>query len=276
LVVVAEIVAQQVGLLGFTQAVTVARFGAVVVAFVALGVLLDDLHWLALKAAGVFFFDFSAEVVVGLLTGKKRFGILGGLIYFTLEAWDFTFGESPGFGLQPADATLRCACFRLQAVELRLMPFHVRPQAFGGAQVEFFQFGGKSGVLGFAFGQADESLQGMFQFNQRADFFVGKGETRSKDAIALVKGDHLPCDFVQAALAAFNLTRVGALADEPASVDLGVEVAVGVVAADETFAGDGGAVGAEGCYIVTLNVVTEEKVYEGAGSGVLSDDFAGK
>ena len=74
-------------------------------------------------------------------------------------------------------------------------------------------------------------------------------------------------------LAAFDLTRRSAFADEPAFVDLRVEMTIGEIAANETFTSDGGAVVAEVFERVAFDVVTEEQVNEGAGGGVFGGDF---
>ncbi len=123
-------------MLGFAQTVTVAVFGSLIVVFVAFGVLLDHVYRLAFEAAGIFLFDFDASFFIWIFACEKIFCILDGLVDFTLQAGDFTLGQSLGVGFHPADSTLDRACFRLQTVVLGLMLFHVRFQGFGGMQVE--------------------------------------------------------------------------------------------------------------------------------------------
>src|SRR6266540_968505 len=91
--------------------------------------------------------------------------------------------------------------------------------------------------------------------------------------IALIQRDHLFRDFVESLLAAFDLTRCRALANEPAPVDLRIEMIVCKVAADETFTCNGGTVVAEFFQGIAFDVMTEEQVYEGAGSRVFGGNL---
>ena len=52
-------------------------------------------------------------------------------------------------------------------------------------------------------------------------------------------------------------------------VHMRVEVAVGEVAAHETFLGDGGTMVAELFDVFTFGVVAEEQIHVGAGGGIL-------
>ncbi len=113
----------------------------------------------------------------------------------------------------------------------------------------------------------------MLQVDERADFVASEGETFAQGGVAFVERDHFFCNFIQALLAAFHLARHGAFADEPASVDLRVDVAVGVVTADEALTSDGSAMVTEFFEAFTFDVVAEEQVDEGAGSGVRGGDF---
>jgi len=80
----------------------------------------------------------------------------------------------------------------------------------------------------------------------------------------LMERNHFGCDFVQACLALFDLSRDGALADEPAPIDARVEVTGGVVASHEALAGDGGAMCAHVVEGIALDVAAEHEVNERA------------
>ena len=98
----------------------------------------------------------------------------------------------------------------------------------------------------------------VFEFDERADFVTAEGKAFTQGSFAFVELSQFAGDFFDASLALFNLTRRGALPDKPAAIHLRVEMAVGKVAADETFAGDGGAMIAELFDGVTFGVVAEE------------------
>ena len=275
-VIVAEVVAQGVGLFGFAQAVAVARFGALVVVFVARGVLLDHFDGLAFETAGIFFFDLGAKFVFGLFSSqgrRRRFGWIG---QSRFPGGGFPLAERAGFGFQAADFPLQCTGFALQSGEFSLETFDFGLQGFDGAQIEGDSIRQRDWRFGIPFRQGSQALQGVFEINQRADFFTREGQAFSQGAILFVEYHHLVGDFVQAFLAVFDLARCGAFPNEPAPINLRVEVAVGVVAADEAFAGDGSAVRAEVVESITLDVVAEEQVDEGAGGGVIRGDFGGE
>ncbi len=158
-------------------------------------------------------------------------------------------------------------------IEPGLIPVHIGAQIFGGAQIEPLQLGSETGALGLALGQSGKPIQGAFHLDQRADLLAGQCETFTQSGVTFVEEHHLGSNLVQPALAIFHLAEDGARTDEPVSVDLRVEVAVRKVAAHETFAGDGAALGAHFFEGIALDIMTQQQVNEGPGGGMRCGNF---
>ena len=114
----------------------------------------------------------------------------------------------------------------------------------------------------------------MFKFDQRADFLAGQSKTLAQGAVALLERYHLASNFIQPLLAAFDLARSSALTDEPAPVNLGVEMAVGVIAAHKTFTCHRRAVRAQLFDGIALDVMPQQQINKSAGSRVIGSHFA--
>ncbi len=131
-------------------------------------------------------------------------------------------------------------------------------------------------MLGFAFRQGSQACQGVFKVNQWANLIVCQSYSPANAAIALVKRRYLAGDLLQPFLAAFNLARGGSFSNEPTPIHLRVEVAVAIIAAHETAAGNGSAVGAQLIQGAALDILAEEQVNQGASGRVVGGNFAGE
>ncbi len=128
-------------------------------------------------------------------------------------------------------------------------------------------------MLRGAFGQDGEGFEGVFKsMSGRILSRVRARRSRRAESRSLSES-HFLCDFVQPLLAVFDLARDGALTDEPAPVDMWVDVTVCIVAAHEAFTGDGGAMVAQFFKGVAFDVVAEKQIDEGAGSRVVGFYF---
>ena len=133
-----------------------------------------------------------------------------------------------------------CAAFALQPVGLGLPALAPRRAVLGGcARVECGNSACSAARLRGHFGSAIQIGQQVLQSRRSGRTLSRVRASRSRrPRIAHVERHHFIGDVFQARLALLDLARNGPLADEPAAVDMRVEVAVGEVAAHETFAGD--------------------------------------